>query len=100
MGAHLLSAADSAKSHTWGARCLLLPRWRLVSVTFHMTPTLKTSCSQKAKISFSLKAWKGKEKIKNYVGHNNPLKMKWLILNAENELSLPISRQKKENRSL
>lgn len=67
-----------------------------------MALTSKKSSSQKAKISFSLKAWKGKEEIKNYVGHSNPLKMKWLIPNAENELSFPISRQKKkkEKRSL
>lgn len=56
----------------------------------------KKSCSQRAKISFSLKAWKGKDEIKTYVGHSNPPKMKRLIQNAEDELSFPISRHNKQ----
>lgn len=58
----------------------------------------RNSCSQRAKISFSLKAWKGKQEIKTYVGHSNPLKMKTLIQNAEDELSFPISRPKKKKK--
>lgn len=72
----------------------------LVRVTFHMALLFKkkkNSCSQRAKISFSLKAWKGKEEIKTCVGHSNPLKMKRLIQNAEGELSFPISKKKKRN---
>lgn len=72
-----------------------------VRVTFHMAlmwEKKRNSCSQRAKISFSLKAWKGKQEIKTYVGHSNPLKMKTLIQNAEDELSFPISRPKKKKK--
>lgn len=98
MGAHLLSVADSALNCTWGARCLFPPSGCLVSHCTWLSHREKTPCSQRSKINFSLKAWTSEKEIKKYVGQSNPLKMKWLILSAENELSYPISRQEKRER--